>query len=95
MSHSLIAILATVLAAALGHPWLGAASVIAFFAGREHAQAEHRWIKAFGGGLRANMPLWGGFDPRAWNADSALRDLALPSAAAILVALIAVTGLPL
>ena len=42
------------------------------FIAREHTQAEYRWIAQFGGGKRVNMPWWGGFDWRAWNAASLL-----------------------
>lgn len=41
-----------------------------WFIAREHTQAEYRWIAQFGGGKRANMPWWGGFDPRAWDTAS-------------------------
>ncbi|EHT1484572.1 hypothetical protein KXE51_003556 [Salmonella enterica] len=43
-----------------------------WFIAREHTQAEYRWISQFGGGKRANMPWWGGFDYRAWNLSSML-----------------------
>jgi hypothetical protein len=53
----------------LGYPNLiaGAIAGTFFFIGREHTQAEYRWIALFGKGLRANMPWYGGFDPRVWN----------------------------
>ena len=41
-----------------------------WFIAREHTQAEYRWIAQLGGGKRANMPWWGGFDWRAWNMPS-------------------------
>jgi len=50
----------------------GAALACIWFIAREHTQAEYRWIERFGKGLRANMPQWGGFDYRVWNAASAL-----------------------
>ncbi len=43
-----------------------------WFIAREHTQAEYRWIAQLGGGKRANMPWWGGFDWRAWNLPSLL-----------------------
>ena len=46
--------------------WIGAALAMGYFLGREIAQAEYRWIEAFGDGLRANMPWWGALDPRVW-----------------------------
>lgn len=59
--------------------WLCAA----FYVGREHTQAEYRWIDAYGGGRRDAMPWWGGFDPRVWNCKSLL-DWLLPVCAALL-----------
>lgn len=53
--------------------WLsGGIAACIWFIAREHTQAEYRWIEKFGNGLRANMPQWGGFDYRVWNAASAL-----------------------
>jgi hypothetical protein len=60
-----------------GDLWLGAAIASGFFCGREHAQAEYRWIERYGFGLRANMPWHGGFQSRVWNIKSVL-DFALP-----------------
>jgi len=58
--------------------WIsGAALACCWFIAREHTQAEYRWIAEFGVGKRANMPWWGGFDPRAWPVASAL-DWAVP-----------------
>lgn len=59
--------------------WLCAA----FYIGREHAQAEYRWIDAYGNGHRDNMPWWGGFDPRVWDRKSLL-DWLLPVCMALL-----------
>lgn len=53
-----------------------------FYAGREHAQAEYRWIAAYGHGHRKNMPWWGGLDPRAWNVKS-VADVLLPCLVAV------------
>lgn len=58
--------------------WLCAA----FYTGREHAQAEYRWIDAYGNGHRDNMPWWGGFDPRVWDRKSLL-DWLLPVCVAL------------
>lgn len=55
-----------------------------FYAGREHAQAEYRWIAAYGHGHRKNMPWWGGLDPRAWNVKS-VADVLLPCLVAVCV----------
>lgn len=60
--------------------WLGGALACTWWMAREHTQAEYRWIAQFGEGLRANMPWWGGFDPRAWTLGSVV-DWAVPVAA--------------
>ena len=61
--------------------WLAGASLgAAFFIGREHTQAEYRNIEKYCQGKRANMPWWGGFDPKVWSADSML-DWIFPVAA--------------
>ena len=82
MIHALIAVAFAVVIFAFSLPewcvWLAAA----FFLGREHAQAEYRWIDAYGGGQRANMPWWGGFDPRAWTFKG-LMDWLLPLLVAV------------
>lgn len=88
MSHTLIAVAVVGGVGWLGEPWIGAVLIIAFFAGREHAQAEYRWVQEFGAGKRTNMPLWAGFDPRAWDSASFLIDLVLPGVAAVLAACI-------
>jgi len=85
MIHALITI---AIQAAIGHltgNWLvGGLFAAGFYTGREHAQAEYRWIERFGGGRRANMPWWGGFDRRVWNAKS-VSDFALPIVFAVLI----------
>lgn len=50
----------------------GMLMVALFYLGREHTQAEYRWIAQFVAGKRANMPWWGGFSWRAWNLPSLL-----------------------
>jgi len=67
----------------------GAAASCAWSICREITQAEYRWIEHFGGGLRANMPWWGGFDPRVWQSSDPWLDWIVPTAAAIALAAIA------
>ena len=57
---------------------VGAVLISAFFAGREHAQAEYRWIEHYGNGKRANMKWWNAFEPRVWNFHSWFWNLAAP-----------------
>jgi hypothetical protein len=60
-----------------GNWFAGAMLGVGFFLGREHAQAEYRVIEHFYEGKRANMPWYGGFEPRGWNLKSVL-DFGLP-----------------
>lgn len=55
----------------------------AYYALYPDLQAEYARLS----GLRANMPWWGGFDPRVWSRDAAL-DLILPIAATTVAAFI-------
>jgi hypothetical protein len=65
--------------------WAGAFAGAFFFIGREYAQAEYRVIQKFYDGKRANMPWWGGFDPKAWNLKSML-DWLLPTVSGFMIA---------
>ena len=66
--------------------WTGAALASGYFIGREVAQAEYRWIEAFGEGLRANLPWWGAFDARLWGQAEQVADWLGPILATLLVA---------
>ena len=57
----------------------------AFFIGREHAQAEYRYIEA-NGGTRSACPWYCGFLPSAWTVKGLL-DWILPLAVAIVWAI--------
>ena len=74
---------AAVMIAGASMYWFACPAV--FFIGREHAQAEYRWIQRYGNGLRANMPWWGGFDARIWDRHSFVWNLSLP----VLVSMVA------
>lgn len=85
-SHSLIT-LAAVLAAFLFNLQLEAAlAMAAFWAGREHAQAEYRWLTAHKAN-RSRMPWHAGFLPESWTRDSLLFDLLLPTTTALALCL--------
>ena len=64
----------------------------AFYYGREFTQAEYRWISKLGRGRRANMPIWGGLDPRIWTPKS-IADAVVPALCCFVVWL-AIKGLP-
>lgn len=89
ISHPFIALaIQSVIAIATGNWWIGAAAGSAYFVGREYAQAEHRVIEHHYAGRRANMPFWGGMQPRAWTLKG-VADFVLPTLAVIGAALIA------
>ena len=71
--HAAITLAAQAVVGLLTGDWLAGGVLACFWwFGREHAQAEYRWIGAVGNGKRASMPWWGGFDWRAWNLPSLL-----------------------
>ena len=67
----------------------GAAAACIWSVSREITQAEYRWIEHYGGGLRANMPWWGGLDYRVWQKADPWLDWILPSLLAVAIAAIA------
>lgn len=74
-------------ALAMGDLWAGAALGIAIFVGREHAQAEYRYIHA-NGGNRYATPLpaeLACLHPRWWSKDSVL-DVVVPASACLALA---------
>ena len=86
--HSAYALLFMAIIGLLTGNWFAGAMLgVGFFLGREHAQAEYRVIQKFYDGKRANMPWYGGFEPRGWDRKSVL-DWALPTVAVTLVAIL-------
>lgn len=79
MSHSLITLAAVLAAFLFGMQWEVALAMAAFWFGREHAQAEYRWLTAHKAN-RSRMPWQAGFLPESWNRDGFVNDLLLPSA---------------
>jgi hypothetical protein len=84
--HVIIALACLGIGCLLRYPVAGAAFGVALFVGREHAQAEYRYI-AMHGGIRANMPWYGGFDTHAWNWAS-LFDWLVPLVVCVVVVLV-------
>lgn len=88
--HAVFALLMQLPFGLFGYWWLGAAFAIGFFVGREHAQAEERYIKA-NGGVRADTklpPEFGALQPKLWSVDSVL-DFVAPAVCAVLIAIAA------
>jgi hypothetical protein len=68
----------TLLALILGGAPLGILTV-AFWLGREIAQAEYRWIERYGQGKRANMPWYASIDKKVWDFHSFFWNLTAPA----------------
>lgn len=80
MKHTLIALAVQgIVYLLLGSAIVGAALAIGVFFGREHAQAEYRWIERFGEGKRANWRWNNIFTAKIWSVDSVVWDFLLPS----------------
>ena len=88
LGHAALALALTLLAGlACGQWWAGAMLGAGLFLGREHAQAEYRWIDAFTPDRRrASLPWWGGFDPRVWGKADAWLDWTVPLIACAVLA---------
>jgi hypothetical protein len=88
LEHSAYALLFMAIIGLLTGNWFaGACFGSAFFLGREHAQAEYRVIQKFYDGKRANMPWYGGFEPRGWDMKSML-DWILPTVITMTIAIL-------
>lgn len=88
VEHAIVAVaVQTGWALAVGDWWAGAAIGIALFVGREHAQAEARYIAAHGGSRRATprLPELGALSPSVWRVGDVL-DVAAPAAATLILA---------
>ena len=88
IGHLIISLLVQLVVVAGTRNWWGGALTSAGWAiSREITQAEYRWIEQFGGGHRANMPWWGGFDPAVWHKLDPWLDWIAPTLLASLIAL--------
>jgi hypothetical protein len=85
--HIILAVLIQLLGRGLFRSWAaGALAACAWAISREITQAEYRWIEHYGTGLRANMPWWGGLDPKVWQAPDPWLDWIIPAATVITIA---------
>lgn len=83
--HAAITLAAQAVVGVLTGDWLAGGLLACFWwFGREHAQAEYRWIERYAQGQRSLMPQWAGFDPRAWDWHSVL-DWLVPVVACVLL----------
>lgn len=79
----------------VAYPFIaGAALGVGVFIGREHAQAEHRYIYRNGGQRWATprLPELQAFKPEYWDDDSVL-DIVVPLVSVVIVCVIAAWGL--
>jgi hypothetical protein len=76
--HSAMALIIVLIFDRFNYGLVGATLASAFYAGREHAQAEYKWIQHLGGGKRANMKWWNAFDKRVWDTHSWFWNLLAP-----------------
>ena len=89
IEHILLALLIQLGIALPSRNWTaGAAAACAWSLSREITQAEYRWIELYGSGLRANMPWWGGLDPRVWQKLDPWLDWLIPSLVAVAIVVI-------
>ena len=73
-----------------GLPWAACIWPAAFYLGREHAQAEYRYIEKHGG-KRDDCPWYCGWLPESWTAKG-LMDCLLPLAVSMAVAALDIFG---
>lgn len=87
--HSLITIAIMLLSLLLSVELYVGLLLIGFWTGREHSQAEYRYMKLKGIN-RSELGEFDGLRRDAWNVDSLVNDLLLPTVAALLVMAIGV-----
>ena len=80
LEHIILAVVIQAAVFLLLKDWgAGAAAAVTWSISREITQAEYRWIEHYGGGVRANMPVWGGFDLRVWQYPDPWLDWIVPT----------------
>ena len=82
--HSLITIGVVLVATLLGMGLYGLLAMAGFWLGREHAQAEYRYMKLHSIN-RDKLKFFDGFKCEAWNYGSFVDDLVLPAFVGIIV----------
>ena len=76
-SHSLITFGVVLVATLFGYGVLGFVFMAGIWFGREHSQAEYRYMKLKGIN-RSKLGFFDGFRKEAWSKDSLINDLILP-----------------
>ena len=86
-NHTIITAVLVTVGCVFGYGLYTILVVGGFWFGREHSQAEYRFMKQQGI-TREDLGFLQGFNPSAWNKDSLLNDLIIPIIVGILVILI-------
>ena len=86
-SHTIITAVLVTVGCVFGYGLETLLVVGGFWFGREHSQAEYRYMKLKGIN-RSKLGFFDGFNPIVWNKDSLLNDLIIPIIVGILVILI-------
>ena len=76
-NHSIITVILVAVGCLFGYGFESLLIIGGFWFGREHSQAEYRFMK-LQGIKRSDLGFFQGFNPIAWNKDSFLIDLVLP-----------------
>lgn len=90
LEHTLVAVAIQLIYVMLTNDWcIGAVAGSFFFIGREHAQAEDRWICRFSTKGRETAPFYCGLDPRVWYKElDAILDWVIPTITVVIIAYI-------
>jgi len=82
--HTLITVAIVLATSLLGYGLYGAIGISMFWFGREHAQAEYRYmsLKRIN---RSELGFFDGFKREAWNSDSLMNDLIIPSVVGLII----------
>ena len=86
-NHTIITAVLVVVGCIFGYGLESLLNISGFWFGREHAQAEYRYMKLKGIN-RSKLGFFDGFKKEAWNRDSFLNDLTVP----IIVGIILLIG---
>lgn len=88
-NHTIITIVLVAIAIPFGFEIFALIMLSGFWFGREHSQAEYRYMKLKGIN-RSKLGFFDGFRKEAWNKDSLLNDLILPTVISVLVIIIGI-----
>ena len=88
--HSIITAIVVSVACIFGVGLYALLLMAGFWAGREHSQAEYRYMSKFHLN-RESLGFFAGFNPLVWNYDSFVNDLVLPILVGGIIVILGVT----